>query len=202
MGHKVYLAGPEVFLPDAAVLGAQKKALCERFGFTGLFPFDTEAGAVPSRDRADRAIYRANVALMQEADCAIVNLTPFRGPSADVGSVFELGLMVGLGKPVFAYSNTSTDLLSRVRQTGSVLFDDQDGVWRDQYGMRVEDFGNADNLMIDACLAEQGHPLVRVSVADGDLYRDLRGFEECLRLAAKGLLTATAPVSSRRNDRA
>jgi len=202
MDCKVYLAGPEVFLPDAAALGAQKKDLCERYGFTGLFPFDTEGGAVPIGDRADRAIYRANVALMRDAGCAIVNLTSFRGPSADVGSVFELGMMVGLGKPVFGYSNTTTDLLSRVRQTGSVLFNDEDRVWRDQYGMRVEDFGNADNLMIDACLAEQGHPLVRVNVADGELYRDLRGFEECLRLPPKELLTAAAPVSNRREDRA
>jgi nucleoside 2-deoxyribosyltransferase len=202
METKVYLAGPEVFLCDAAALGAKKKALCEGYGFTGLFPFDNEVSAVPAGERSDRAIYGANLALMQEADCAIINLTPFRGPSADVGSVFELGLMVGLGKPVFGYSNTTTDLLSRMRQTGSVLFDDQDGVWRDQYGMRVEDFGNADNLMIDACLAEQGHPLVRVNVADGDLYRDLRGFAECLRLAAQELLTAAAPVSSRRDNRA
>ncbi len=81
MATKVYLAGPEVFLPDAAVLGAQKKALCERYGFTGLFPFDTEVGAVPAGERADWAIYRANVTLMQEADCAIVNLTPFAGPA-------------------------------------------------------------------------------------------------------------------------
>jgi nucleoside 2-deoxyribosyltransferase len=202
MGTKVYLAGSEVFLPDAAVLGAQKKALCERYGFTGLFPLDSEVGALPAGERADRAIYRANAALMQEADCAIVNLTLFRGPSADVGSVFELGMMVGLGKPVFGYSNTPTDLLSRVRQTGSVLFDDENRIWRDRNGMRVEDFGNADNLMIDACLAEQGHPLVRVNVADGDRYRDLRGFEECLRLATKALLTAAAPASSRREDRA
>src|SRR5215207_3572908 len=100
MGMKVYLAGPEVFLPDAAVLRAQKKALCERYGFTGLFPFDTEIGAVPLSERADWAIYRSNAALMQEADCAIVNLSPFRAPSADVGSVFELGMMVGLGKRV------------------------------------------------------------------------------------------------------
>ena len=165
--------------------------------------FHSTTRSVPFRRVSDpTGRSRANLALMQEADCAIINLTPFRGPSADVGSVFELGLMVGLGKPVFGYSNTTTDLLSRMRQTGSVLFDDQDGVWRDQYGMRVEDFGNADNLMIDACLAEQGHPLVRVNVADGDLYRDLRGFAECLRLAAQELLTAAAPVSSRRDNRA
>ena len=47
-----------------------------------------------------------------------------------------------------------------------------------------------------------GDPLVRVNVADGELYRDLRGFEECLRLTAKELLTAAAPVSNRREDRA
>ena len=139
---------------------------------------------------------------MQEADCAIINLTPFRGPSADVGSVFELGLMVGLGKPVFGYSNTTTDLLSRVRQTGWFCSMIRMGFGVTSIGMRVEDFGNADNLMIDACLAEQGHPLVRVNVADGDLYRDLRGFAECLRLAAQELLTAAAPVSSRRDNRA
>src|SRR5215207_2830539 len=202
MGMKVYLAGPEVFLPDAAALGAQKKALCERYGFTGLFPFDSEVDAVLACERADRTVYRANVALMQEADCAIVNLTPFRGPSADVGSVFELGMMVGLGKCVSGYSNTTTDLLSRVRQTGSVSFNDEDRVWRDQHGMRVENFGNADNLMIDACLAEQGHPLVRVNVADRDLYRDLRGFGECLRLAAKELHTVAVTASGRQEDRA
>jgi hypothetical protein len=103
---------------------------------------------------------------------------------------------------VFGYSNITSDLLSRVRKTGSVAFDDESGAWLDNYGMRVEDFGNAENLMIDVCLAEQGHPMVRVSVAEGDLYRDLRGFEECLRLAAKELLTAAAAASGQREDRA
>ncbi len=194
MGNKVYLAGPEVFLPDAAELGAKKRALCERYDLEGLFPFDSKGGAVPASERADWAIYRANVALMREADWAIVNLTPFRGPSADVGSVFELGMMVGLGKRVFGYSNTTSDSLSHVSQTVSVLFNDEEGAWPDRYVMRVEDFGNADNLMIGACLAEQGHPLVRVHVAGGDLYRDLRGFQKCFRRAAKSLRTAAAPA--------
>ena len=54
--------------------------------------------------------------------------------------------------------------------------------------MRVEAFGNADNLMSAACLAQQGYRLVRVPVGKEDLYRDLRGFEACLQRAA-GLMS-------------
>src|SRR3954469_18251751 len=111
METKVYLAGPEVFLCDAAALGAKKKALCEGYGFTGLLPFDNEVSAVPAGERSDREIYRANMALIQESECPLINLPPCRGPSADGGSVFELGLMMALAKPVFGYSNTTTDLL-------------------------------------------------------------------------------------------
>ena len=32
---------------------------------------------------------------MQGCDAMIVNLTPFRGPSADVGSAYEMGFMRG-----------------------------------------------------------------------------------------------------------
>ena len=35
---------------------------------------------------------------MDAADAIIANLTPFRGPSADAGTVYELGYMAGRGK--------------------------------------------------------------------------------------------------------
>ena len=54
--------------------------------------------------------------------------------------------------------------------------------------MRVEAFGNADNLMIAACLAQQGYPLVRVHVGKDDIGRDLRGFKARLQRAA-GLMS-------------
>ena len=38
MNRKIYLAGPEVFHPNAAALGRQKQALCREYGFEGLFP--------------------------------------------------------------------------------------------------------------------------------------------------------------------
>ncbi len=174
----IYLAGPDVFLPDAAEIGARKQALCAGCGFAGLFPFDNQ---IPPGPGQDRAIYGANLAMMQAAAAGIFNLTPFRGPSADAGTVFELGLMAGLGKPVFGYTHDMRDLRARV--PGASL--GADGVWRDSLGTSVEDFGNADNLMIDACLAAAGPGIVRVD-ASGRL-DGMEGFEACLRLAASWL---------------
>src|SRR5712691_13344403 len=37
---KLYLAGPEVFLPDPLAYAAQQRALCEQYGFTPLHPVD------------------------------------------------------------------------------------------------------------------------------------------------------------------
>ena len=35
---KIYMAGPEVFLPDAITIGQRKRDICERHGLTGLYP--------------------------------------------------------------------------------------------------------------------------------------------------------------------
>ena len=37
---KIYLAGPDVFLPDAVEIGRRKAAICARHGLTGLYPLD------------------------------------------------------------------------------------------------------------------------------------------------------------------
>ena len=53
----------------------------------------------------------------------------------------------------------------------------------DESGLFVEDFGNCDNLMIDASLALAGRPIVRPAWPVLDPHRDLQGFETCLALA-------------------
>jgi nucleoside 2-deoxyribosyltransferase len=179
----VYLAGPEVFLPDAAAVGRHKKVLCEAHGLVGLFPLDNDIAAAGTGIPPDRAIFRLNLAMMRRADAGIFNLSPFRGPGADAGTVFELGLMHGLGKPVFGYTNAGGTLLER---TPGAVRDAATGVWRDPDGLLIEDFGNADNLMLDACLADAGAPLVRAERSCG--LANLAGFEACLRLAAARLL--------------
>ena len=174
----VYLAGPEVFLPDAAAVGARKKALCRAHGFEGLFPGDAPVpdGGPEGRPDTDATIFAACVASMRQAALGVFNLTPFRGPSADAGTVWELGFMAGLGKPVWAYSNVASPL--RARLPGVIR--GPDGTWRDADGLLVEDFGNGDNLMLDRCLPRGGF----VRLERGGRLDDLDGFEACLRLAA------------------
>jgi nucleoside 2-deoxyribosyltransferase len=89
----IYLAGPDVFLPNAAEIGRQKVALCKRYGAHGFFPLDN-AIDINAGD-ASRQIFHGNEAMMNHCDIIIANLTPFRGPSADAGTVFELGYMAG-----------------------------------------------------------------------------------------------------------
>jgi nucleoside 2-deoxyribosyltransferase len=189
--YKIYLAGPDVFLPDAVALGRQKKALCESYGFEGLFPFDNEIDPKAANERADRLIYRANEAMIRRADLGICNLTPFRGPSADTGTVFELGLLVGLDKPVFGYTNVAEDYFDRCRNNTAASFDAALDVWRDSSDMTIENFGNADNLMIDNALTEHGCPIVRHRAEPKNLFGDLTGFEACLRLAVQALSKST-----------
>lgn len=170
---RLYLAGPDVFHPDAVALGAAKKALCAARGLTGLYPLD---GGMPAMTSG--AIYAACLAMMREADGGLFNLTPFRGPSADVGTVFELGFMAATGKPVFAYSNDARDLIGRLHENPG-LARHGDG-WRDADGMAAEDFGLVDNLMLDETLARQGRRIHRRDVATAERFTDLAGFEACV----------------------
>ena len=39
---RIYLAGPEVFLPNATEIGEQKKRICEERGCVGVYPLDHE----------------------------------------------------------------------------------------------------------------------------------------------------------------
>src|SRR5258707_232545 len=88
---KIYLAGPDVFLPDAIEIGRRKAAICARHGLRGLYPLDNAVDL--SAADASLAIFKGNEAMMDAADAIIANLTPFRGPSADAGTVYELGYM-------------------------------------------------------------------------------------------------------------
>lgn len=107
MEPRVYLAGPDVFLIDPADLLGRKQRLCRRYGFLGLSPLDTEVNLRTSSKRSTGlAISNANEELIRSCQLLIANLTPFRGPSADVGTAYELGFARALGRPVFGYTNS------------------------------------------------------------------------------------------------
>jgi nucleoside 2-deoxyribosyltransferase len=179
---KIYLAGPDVFLPDAMQLGRRKQELCERHGHDGLFPLDNTVDvAAPT---ASMDIFRGNRAMMDDADAIIANLTPFRGPSADAGTVYELGYMAGRGKLCFGYSNDPLAYIDRVAKLQPLT--GQGGALVDAQGLIVEDFRLADNLMIVHALDLHGASLVIARTAPADPWHDLSTFEACLRLVARG----------------
>lgn len=176
----VYLAGPDVFLPDAFEIGRRKIELCMRQGLTGLYPLENAIDtAAPD---ASLRIFRGNETMMIAADAIIANLTPFRGPGADAGTVYELGYMAGRGKLCLGYSNDPSSYADRVREFTDVS--SRDGRLVDALGLTVEDFGLADNLMMIHALDLHGCALVTPRRPPADIWRDLGAFEACVRMAA------------------
>ena len=177
----IYLAGPEVFLPDAVEIGKLKVAICARHGLRGLYPLDNAVDLAAGD--ASLAIFKGNEAMMDTADAVIANLTPFRGPSADAGTVYELGYMAGRGKFCLAYSNDPASYTERVSRFESVTTS-ADGSLIDGNGLTVEDFGLPDNLMMIHALDLHGAKLVTPRQPPPDIRRDLASFEACVVLAA------------------
>lgn len=189
---KIYLAGPDVFLPDAVEIGRRKAGICARLGLTGLYPLDNAIDL--SAGEASLDIFKGNEAMMIEADAIIANLTPFRGPGADAGTVYELGYMAGRGKLCLGYSNHPSSYADRVRDFTDV--NSRDGRLIDRHGLTVEDFGLTDNLMMIHALDLYGCALVTPRQAPADLWHDLATFEVCVRMAAERLGSAPARASS------
>jgi nucleoside 2-deoxyribosyltransferase len=173
---KLYLAGPDVFLPAPLAIGARKRELCQAYGFEGLFPLDPqmEGGADPA------AIFRANCALMRAADGGVFNVTPFRGPSADAGTLFELGFLFALGRPVYGYASRGGTYADRVRTTHGPLVERNGRLW-DASGFAVENFGLGENLMIVRAIAEAGGQVTVVEEDGPESLAAFQAFEECLR---------------------
>jgi nucleoside 2-deoxyribosyltransferase len=175
--HRIYLAGPDVFLPDPVAAGEHKKALCALHGFEGVYPLDNVIDGSLPKYRLAMAIGAANEALIRTCDVIIANLTPFRGPSADPGTVFEIGFGRALGMLLFGYTNI--DALYRERVRSFDRFCHHEGNFlRDSEGMQVEDSEMFDNLMIEQAVLDSGGQVIRED-ALGD-YENLIAFERCL----------------------
>jgi nucleoside 2-deoxyribosyltransferase len=177
---KIYLAGPDVFLPDAVEIGKRKAEICARHGLSGIYPLDNAIDR--SASDVSLRIFKGNQAMMDEADAIIANLTPFRGPGADPGTVYELGYMAGRGKLCLGYSNDPASYVDRVRRFTSVS--PSGGRLVDADGLTVEDFGLNDNLMMMHALDLHGCPLVSPQQRPADVWHDLTAFEACVRIAA------------------
>lgn len=135
---QIYLAGFDVFAPDAKKRGAQMKLQCAQHGFAGLYPLDNEADSAA-------AIFKGNLALIDACNLVIANLNPFRGAEPDSGTAFEVGYAHARGIPVIGYLS---DMRSMREKLGT----------HDTEGFSVENFSHPLNLMLSeaATLVEGG----------------------------------------------
>lgn len=155
----IYLAGPEVFLPNALEVLASAKKLCESFGFYALTPFDGEVTEQSKLTKA-KQIFKENVSLIQRSDLVIANCNPFRGACVDDGTAFEIGYAYGKGKRIFGYLNDNRSLPEIVSSKIPTIAHIS-GYSIDQDGYLVnEDFGNSINLMLEFSILDSGGSLV------------------------------------------
>lgn len=195
---QLYLAGPEVFLPEPLAYARWQQALCAQYGFHGLHPVDngpTPSGpeaatwqrlyegvqllrgdpqarlqALPTDAmRCAMQIYLGNVHSIRQCDIVVANCNAFRGALVDDGTAYELGLGNALGKPTYGYIETALPETQKIVQRYPCTIQ-PDGVPIDQDGyLVVDDFGTAVNLMLEGGMLLSGGRLVEGS------------FEACLR---------------------
>lgn len=144
----LYLAGFDVFRPDAVAYGERLKQLCQQHGFTGLFPLDNETPAGLEGPALAQWICQANLARIDQADLVMANVNPFRGMEPDSGTVFEMGYAHAKGKPVWAYTDMDESLIDQL----GAEWDAPLSRHSDLQGYTVEDFNLPLNLML-ACTA-------------------------------------------------
>ena len=185
----VYLAGPEVFLPNAQDILDKKVSMARVAGFTPVAPGDLKIPQAQTPRERGENIYSVDEQLMHSADAIIANLTPFRGIHADVGTAFEVGFMRALGKPIFAYSNVTDNHHKRITDYyGGQLISMSNGELRGPDGMLLEDFDMNDNLMLDGAVAASGGAWVSCNASQEDLYSETEAFKAVLTIAAQKLL--------------
>ena len=169
MSKSVYLAGPEVFYPEARAHGRSMQAVCRAAGFSGLFPLDAEIP--PGPEGQSLAIYQANRALIDRADAVVANLRDFRGFEPDSGTVWEVSYALARGKPVVGYCPSAATIVQRVQASPHGRLFDAD--------CAVEDFGLPLNLML-------AHSLTAIAYGGEEGFLGLKAALAALRGMACG----------------
>lgn len=144
--RRVYLAGPDVFHPDAAQRGRRLVAVCAEEGFEGVFPLAESLPAdLPTPQALAAHIYRANIGHIERCDAVAANLDFFRGPEPDSGTCFEVGYALARGKPVVGYVPEEGSYAERIRSRHPQAVG---AGGRDAQGWELEEFGLPLNLML------------------------------------------------------
>ncbi len=180
MKLRAYLAGPDVFLANAVEIGERKVEICARYGIEGRFPLDNVAPEQATPRAMGLLISKLNEEMVDGCDIVLANLTPFRSPSIDPGTAFEIGYARAQGKTIHGYTGADGTLAERTRKFSGLPAE----MRRDREGYEIEDFGLADNLMIIGAIAAGDGHLVVHEAAD---LSAMAAFEALVRKVAAGL---------------
>jgi len=141
---RVYLAGPDVFFIEPLGIARKRKELLAGLGMEGVFPLDSQdEGETLSKTAA--SIFKTNCELIDSCQAVLANMTPFRGPSADVGTAWEVGYACGQGKAVAAYTADHSIYREKVFRSGWSAAPSET---HDKDGNEIENLGDIDNLML------------------------------------------------------
>ncbi len=155
---KLYIAGPDVFLPNPVAVGERLKAVATRYGFDPLYPLDNE---VPAGEcNPPKTIFEGNAAMIREAEMVVANLNAFRGAEPDSGTAWEVGYAVGLGKRVVGYMQSCESMVSRVFAIEGRT-QPLHGPYLDVHGLTIEDFHPLNLMLI--------HSIERLVIGDFEM---------------------------------
>lgn len=203
----IYLAGPDVFFPNAEDMAQIKLAICAEHGLQGLWPADNAKHRPQGiNDKAyGHLIASRNEEYMNQAAAIVANLTPYHGPSGDIGTAYEMGYMRAQGKLVVGYTNDALCFAARVAEWnggGRSLHRDERGLLRTHDGFMIEDFGPEfrENVMLEhagALLGGNLHPNDPNYLTDLTLFtKAVSGVANVLRVQSSARMGASArPVS-------
>ncbi|MDR0387379.1 MAG: nucleoside 2-deoxyribosyltransferase [Treponema sp.] len=110
----VYIAGPECFYPRGYSLWHAQRKLAEYYGFTVVLPNDAplKLDHEDLRLNAD-AIFANLKKVIEKTDIIIADLELFRGPNADCGVLFELGMAYAKGARLYGYTRDKRNTLHK-----------------------------------------------------------------------------------------
>ena len=163
----VYLAGPDVFYPEAKEKLGTKKAILNKHGIHSHTPLDKEISfAGKSKQDIANEIAHSNEKIMEDCNIILANLENWHGsPSADVGTAFEMGYMSARFErdpkkvmivgyyPNGIQKKFSTRVVDKLCDGKQIT---QDGILIDPSGYEIEDFDLLDNLMLVQAISKSG----------------------------------------------
>ena len=170
---KIYLSGPDRLKRNGRELFAEKKELCERYGFEVL-EYPDEIYKEKDSFENNYEIAKKRLELIKECDIFIGDTNDFRAFVEPFGeTALETGMAYGLEKKVYCYMKDARTC--QERYSGEKKYDDSIKKWTDENGIGFEP--GPLNLML-----EYGGKIVEGGLEDAlkQIVKDLGEEERCL----------------------